>query len=192
MKNLIAIVLLMSVFMAVNAQEAFKLVRSSVKIEGTSTLHDWSAEVTKVSGKAVMQESAGSLSISSVNIDMEVSSVKSDKGSTMESNIYNALKGKSYPKITFQLTKVNSISGTVSDVTANVTGNLTIAGTTKAVDLSVKGKRQANGEMEFSGTKKMKMTTFNVKPPSFMFGAMKTGDDITITFSAAFSKGLTN
>lgn len=178
--------------MVVQAQEEFKLVRSTVKIEGTSTLHDWSAEVTKASGKAVMQEGGGNLSISSVNIDMEVGSVKSDKGSTMENNIYNALKGKTYPKITFQLTKVNSVSGTAADLTANVSGNLTIAGTTKAVDLAVKGKKKANGELEFSGTKKMKMTTFNVKPPSFMFGAMKTGDDITITFSATFSKGLPN
>ncbi|OWY24393.1 YceI family protein [Sphingobacteriales bacterium UPWRP_1] len=188
MKKLIALIVLTSVFVMANAQEEYKLTGSSVKIDGTSTLHNWTADVTKVSGKLAMSDHGGGVNLSSVNIEMDVYSIKSDKGSTMETNIYNALKAKSNPKITFQLTKVNSISGTLADLTAVVSGNLTIAGTTKAVDLTVKGKQKANGAIEFSGSKKLKMTTFNVKPPTFMFGAMKTGDDVTITFSATFTK----
>jgi hypothetical protein len=29
----------------------------------------------------------------------------------------------------------------------------------------------------------MKMTDYNMEPPSFAFGAMKTGDEIKITFN---------
>lgn len=86
------------------------------------------------------------------------------------------------------MTKVNSIKGSSADFTASVTGNLSIAGTTKLVDLNVTGKKKSNGDLVFNGSKKIKMTDFNVKPPSFMFGAMKTGDDVTVTFSTTFSK----
>lgn len=170
------------------SQDNYKLKSSTMKIEGTSSLHDWSAEANKVTGTVNFSENDLTTALQNVSIEIEVNAIKSEKGSAMDNNIYSALKAKSNPKITFQMTKVNSIKGQISDFNALVTGNLTIAGTTKLVELNVKGRKSTNGNLVFNGVKKIKMTDFNVKPPSFMFGAMKTGDEVTITFSTTFSK----
>jgi hypothetical protein len=35
---------------------------------------------------------------------------------------------------------------------------------------------------------RIKMSEYNVEPPSFMFGAMKTGDEITVKFNVTLKK----
>jgi hypothetical protein len=42
--------------------------------------------------------------------------------------------------------------------------------------------------MVCKGSKKIKMTDFNVEPPSFMFGSVKTGDEITVTFDVTLAQ----
>jgi hypothetical protein len=37
-----------------------------------------------------------------------------------------------------------------------------------------------------SGSKKIRMTEFGVKPPSFMLGALKVGDEVTVEYTARF------
>jgi len=37
-----------------------------------------------------------------------------------------------------------------------------------------------------SGSEKLNMTDYNVKPPSFMFGAMTTGDAVTLDFNVVY------
>jgi hypothetical protein len=44
------------------------------------------------------------------------------------------------------------------------------------------------GVMEFEGTQAIKMTDYSVNPPTALFGALKTGNDITITFKTDFSQ----
>lgn len=188
MKKLFLLIVWMGVTFVAVAQESYKLKSSTLKIEGTSSLHDWSADANKVSGSVNFGMNDIATALKNVSVEIEVNAIKSEKGSTMDNNIYSALKAKTYPKISFQMTKVNSIKGSSADFTASVTGNLSIAGTTKLVDLNVTGKKKSNGDLVFNGSKKIKMTDFNVKPPSFMFGAMKTGDDVTVTFSTTFSK----
>ena len=188
MKGLLVIIIGVAISISMFAQENYKLKSSTLKIEGTSSLHDWSADANKVSGSVNFGANDIATALKNVSVEIEVNAIKSEKGSTMDNNIYSALKAKSHPKISFQMTKVNSVKGNNTDFTASVTGNLSIAGTTKLVDLTVTGKKKTNGDLVFNGSKKIKMTDFNVKPPSFMFGAMKTGDDVTVTFSTTFSK----
>jgi hypothetical protein len=39
-----------------------------------------------------------------------------------------------------------------------------------------------------TGSKKMKMSEYNVQPPKFMMGAMKTGDAITLEYTLVYRK----
>jgi hypothetical protein len=41
--------------------------------------------------------------------------------------------------------------------------------------------------MSFKGSKPIKMSEYNVEPPSFMFGSVKTGNDITITIDVTLT-----
>ncbi|HRK29223.1 MAG TPA: YceI family protein [Chitinophagales bacterium] len=186
MKVLFMLLLLCATFFTIKGQGVYKLQGAKIHITGTSTLHNWLAEIKKTTGKVSIAEGEGGLKLQDVFIEIDANSIKSEKGSVMENNIYSALNTKKYPSITFQLSKVNSFTITGNEISASVRGNLTVAGTSKATDLTVKGKMKGNGEIEFTGSKKLKMTDFNIKPPTFMFGAMKTGDEVEISFTVSF------
>jgi polyisoprenoid-binding protein YceI len=68
-------------------------------------------------------------------------------------------------------------------------GNLTIAGVSKPVELTVVAKVLPGGDLEFSGSKTMRMTMFNVDPPTAMWGVVKAGDEITIAFTLTMKRG---
>lgn len=187
MKKLSILFALLTMSFSLAAQEEYKLTKSSVKMSGTSTLHDWTADVTKVSGSGQLTFSNNALSgIKSLNINMTTNSIKSSKGSTMDNNIYKELKAKANPTMAYSLTKVNSISQKGGVYTLETEGKLTIAGTTKTIALSVTGK-VAGTEIVFKGTKKLKMTDFNVEPPVLFLGTLKTDNNVDITFEATFT-----
>ena len=173
-----------------SAQENYKLLVSKIQIAGTSTLHDWTADVTKYDGTATLNFTNRVLTgIKSLKLRMDAGSIKSKKGSTMDKNMYKALKTDQYPSITFTLTKVALVSGN----NVNAEGQLTIAGVSHTINLMATSKYDINGQWVFTGSKTMKMTDFNVEPPVVLFGTLKTGDEITITFETTFAsmEGLT-
>lgn len=95
MKKLILLLAIMATGLGLMAQEEFKLTKSSMKMSGTSTLHDWTADVTKVSGHGQLTFANNALSgIKSLNITMRTNSIKSSKGETMDKNMMKALKAK--------------------------------------------------------------------------------------------------
>ena len=117
---------------------------------------------------------------------MEVHSIKSTEGSMMDKNTYKALKADEHPQITFALiTPIKAVPPGTHTIAAKV--NLTIAGVTKAVDMSVTSVAAAHGNIEFEGSKAIKMTDYGIKPPVALFGTMKTGDEITIHFKGVFT-----
>jgi polyisoprenoid-binding protein YceI len=170
------------------AQEEFKLVNSKVDIAGTSTLHDWTAEVTRVSGSGKISFKGKELSgITALSISLDAQSIKSEKGTTMDNNIYKTLKAKQYPAISFNLTKVNSITPKGGGYEVNADGKITIAGVTKTVNLLVNGTEN-NGGITFKGSKKLKMTDYGLEPPVMFLGTLKTGDEVTVRFEATLSR----
>jgi len=162
----------------------------TVTIHGTSNLHDWDETVGTVTGNGVVDwNTDGSFDLGTMNIKMEVHSIKSTEGSAMNNNTYKALKADNAPEIIFALiTPVKSIpaGGSGHDIAAKV--NLTIAGETKAIDMTVSAIAQGQGSITFEGSKTIKMTDYGIKPPVALFGTMKTGDEITIHFKTVFVK----
>ncbi len=159
-----------------------------VGIHGTSNLHDWDEKVTTVTGDGAVQwNSDGTYDLSALNIKMEVHSIKSTEGSIMNNNTYKALKADEHPQITFALTTpVKSIPVTAGGHVISTKVDISIAGVTKAVDMSVIATAQEHGAITFDGSKTIKMTDFGIKPPVALFGTLKTGDDITIHFRGVF------
>ena len=49
----------------------------------------------------------------------------------------------------------------------------------------------ADGALTCTGTHQLNMTDYSVKPPTFMFGAMKTGDAVTLAFTMIYKKTTT-
>ncbi|MBX2895429.1 MAG: YceI family protein [Cyclobacteriaceae bacterium] len=184
-KNPRVIALLVMVFFhtAGWAQKPYKVSGTPViTIAGTSTMHDWTMTSKQATAQAQLEVDAnGQLSkVNSIVVTIPAESLKSGKGA-MDKNAYNALKTDKNKDLKFQLT-----AATVNGNNIVAQGTLTIAGSSNPIELTVTGKPDTNG-IRFQGSKKIKMTEFNVEPPSFMFGSVKTGDEITITFDVTLS-----
>jgi len=65
-------------------------------------------------------------------------------------------------------------------------GNLTIAGVTREVEMDVYCIVNNDATITCSGSEKLNVTDYNVKPPSFMFGAMTTGDADALDFNVVY------
>ncbi|MBX2844286.1 MAG: YceI family protein [Flammeovirgaceae bacterium] len=157
---------------------------TDVKINGGSTMHDWESDVEEVTGSATNITTEGNMikEITSLNIQFVVKSIESGKGK-MNSLTYEALKEESSPKITFNLTKVNSISGSNLDVQ----GDLTIAGKTKSVNLEGKASVAGN-TITITGEEGIDMTQYGVDPPTAMLGTIKVEPNVTIKYSLVLKK----
>jgi polyisoprenoid-binding protein YceI len=157
----------------------------SISIKGTSSLHDW--EMKSGEGKCEVVFAMGAnnklTDVSALNFTIPAKSLKSGH-SMMDNNTYKALNASAFTNIGFVLS-----SATVTPVDAlnyqiKCVGKLTIAGQTRETELQATGKvNPADNSLIITGTKKMKMTEYNVKPPTVMMGTIKTGNDISITYS---------
>lgn len=159
------------------------LTNSKISIAGTSTVHDWTMNSDKVIGEADIEVSGNQvLSISEVKLEILVESLKSGK-SAMDKNAYEALKSEKHPKISFKLKGFEPIAATGGTSVLEISGHLTIAGKTRPETILVKYKTDKAGNLLITGSKELKMTDYGVTPPEVMFGTVKTGNDITITFN---------
>jgi polyisoprenoid-binding protein YceI len=100
----------------------------------------------------------------------------------MDKKTMKALKEEEYPNIEYSLLSFGDVVKTDNNFTAKATGNLSVAGTTKKVSLNITGTQLKNGNIEITGSKDMKMTDFNIDPPTALLGTMRTRDEITIEF----------
>ncbi len=103
----------------------------------------------------------------------------------MDNNTYKALKTKEHKNISYVLTSgsVSQVNGTTFQIRTK--GKLTIAGTAKETDIVANAVyNAADKSYTINGNKKIKMSQWGVKPPTVMMGTIKTGDEITISFSA--------
>lgn len=161
--------------------------QTSFVIAGTSTMHDWTMETQGGEGNAMLHVEDGKLShISSLKVTIPAESLKSGKGA-MDKNAYDALKTDQYPTITFDLTAVEKLKQEDGIIRVECTGDLTIAGTTKKENLVVVCRAEEDGSLSCEGSKDLQMSSYGVEPPTFMFGTIKTGDKITISFDVKFN-----
>ncbi|MDX1672867.1 MAG: YceI family protein [Balneolaceae bacterium] len=193
LKPLLTALLMLVVTTAYAQQPPFEILESStVIIEGTSTIHDWEADVEEINGNIFMNPSAleameesDSPFIPSLNLSFPVKSIESGKGG-MNKRIYNALDDKKNPVISFILNSAEKVeTDTLKQEGAfllDVTGDLTIKGETKTVNFNVVGTQMDANTYKFTGSYHMNMTDYGVDPPSAMLGTIKAGEEIDIKF----------
>ncbi|MEP7127266.1 MAG: YceI family protein [Chitinophagales bacterium] len=160
------------------------------EIKGTSNVHDWEESVEKINGNgSFVINPNGSISILSVVFKVECKDIKSTHGSIMDSKTYDALKAEKNPLITYKLlSQLNNVMPSTTGTTVIAKGQLTIAGVTKPIDLQVKVSVKADGSISFEGTKTIKMTDFDISPPTAFMGAMKVGDEVVLNFKTVMQK----
>jgi polyisoprenoid-binding protein YceI len=155
---------------------------NAVKVSGTSTLHDWEMELTTFDATANLEtRDDGSYTISSARFSANANDLVSEK-SMMTNKAHEALKADKQPEIKFEQTGMLEIAGNQDDPDT-IAGNLTIAGKTKPVEIALKTNVNSQKEVSVSGETTLKMTDFDMEPPTVMFGTIKTTDEVTISFN---------
>lgn len=149
-----------------------------MSVDGTSSLHDWTSEVSKVdwSGK-ITTEGKVVKGFSDVTLTVAVTDIKSTKGSIMDDKTYEAFNYEKNPTIKFKLT-----SATMAGVNAKAHGTLTMAGVTKPIVLNVATKVLADGYVNLSGSYAVNMKDYKMTPPKAVMGTIKVGEKVTLLF----------
>lgn len=153
---------------------------SKIVVKGTSTLHDWDMVTTKMESNAVLFYNGDSLIVDSFEGSFLVKDLKSGK-KEMDKNAYKALDEKKHSKIQFNLIEVQAVDKSANTITALF--SIEVKGTIQEKVLQAQINPMDENIVNITGSAEFKMTDFNVKPPVFMLGALRTGNEITIDFN---------
>lgn len=175
-----------------------------VRIEGTSSIHDWQVESHLIGGSGEfgpgfptrpgVQVHPGVVD-ARVSVFIPVRSLKSVErdgspySDTMDEIMYGKLRTEANRRITYTLTSLTlkeSEGGRewTAPFLYEATGKLTVAGVTNLVTMPVEVSPAAGGRIRFAGSVQVKMTDFKVTPPSPSVGgvSIKTADEVTLRF----------
>lgn len=180
-----------SVFLNAQVKHTLNHAKSNMSLSGTSTLHDWTMIARGFDNESVFIFEPGKdkalKGIQSLQFSLPAENLKSDKKG-LDKNAYKALKTDQHKNIAFKLksAEVTHIKDDIYHVSA--LGNLFIAGVSKLISLQVRCTVNADKSITCSGSQKLKLTDFDITPPSFMLGAMKTGNDVVLDYSLNYTK----
>jgi polyisoprenoid-binding protein YceI len=159
-------------------QTQYTIKSSKITIEGTSSLHDWTSEATKLewSGSFLVADKKIK-EVSGVQVRIPVTAIKSTKGKMMDNKTYEAFKYEQYPAIVYKLS-----SALIENGTLKTNGTLTMAGTTKSIEMMVTTRLLGNGDIQITGSQKINMKDYKMEPPTAMMGTIEVGEEVTIKF----------
>lgn len=161
---------------------------STIKVDGTSNVHDWTIISDAFQGSLTASLENGKLvKLEKLEFTVPAESLKSGKGG-MDKNTYKALNTKTHKNISYTLEKVKKQDCTsAGQCKISTSGYLTIAGTRKPVDVIFDATVSAD-KIILTASKEIKMTDYKVDPPTAMLGTITTGDAVTITLKTVFTK----
>ena len=162
------------------SQDNYELSSESVlTVDGTSTLTAWSVTANTFTGALQLEGNA----IKEISFEVEVASLISPRGATMDKKTHNALKKEEHPKVLFSASVINFSEGD----SQNIPGKLTMAGVEKEVVVATTIV-QSEGKLQIKGNQKITLQDYDMEPPTAMFGSIIVGDDVVINFDLFFAK----
>jgi len=152
-------------------------------IYGTTNVHDFTSKVTQITGELVISSSK---QVQSLVVNIPVKSIKSGE-KIMDKKTYETFNADKNSNIAFHLIQATSLNVNGQDIDVTLTGNLTMAGVTRKISFKTTGKSIKTGVYQFKGSVPLKMSDFNMKPPTAMLGVMKVGDGIILKFDVSMA-----
>ena len=160
--------------------------QSRLWFDGTSTVRAFTcsaglleADVTTTAPSAVKAVAEGSKAIASVVV--RVPAAKLDcKNGKMNEHMLKALKAAEFPTITYKVASYELVKKETG-IEATLTGTLNLGGVEKPLVVVSTAKEDA-GMLRVTGTQKIDMTQFGLKPPTLMMNTLKVGNEVTVGF----------
>ncbi len=162
-----------------------------VRITGTSNVHDWGAEFTEIDVKLNLAAyQAGRVDeltpsmFQSLVMRLPVEGISS-KTRGLTGRIRKHLRQKKHPDITFELTEVTRVEAAGDTATIAAQGLVSAAGVEREVNLEAAAYFDDDGHLTVTGRTPLRMTSFDIKPPTAMFGTIKAADIVDVHFTLA-------
>jgi polyisoprenoid-binding protein YceI len=177
---------------AVQAQETYKIFPGkdvNIQVAGTSNVHDWTMSSSTMESRGDFKfDGKNNLSgLTAFSFNVDAKSLKSGK-SSMDSRTYKSMKADKFPKILYKLSSAVITQLQKNKYLVRSKGDLTIAGKTQSIQMDLNLIVNADNSISCSGSESLKLTDYNIEPPSFMLGAMKVKNDLTIQFNLKYKK----
>jgi polyisoprenoid-binding protein YceI len=160
---------------------------SKLWIEGTSNLHGWSCTAERFEA-AIEIDPAADLAaatpkaVKRVEVKVPVKALKCGHGG-MDDNLYKALKADDTPEISYIMATLDATPDEANALTLKTVGTLAIAGKENKLTMEVAAIRLPDGTVKATGIVPIKMTDFGIKPPTAIFGTLRTGDEVKVNFA---------
>jgi len=173
---------------------------TSVKIDGTSTAHDWEMEGTMIGGYIEfgagvkldaaatdipgVQDGKVPVKVKALIPVRQVRSKAEHRPDIMDGLMCEHLKEDQFPRIEYTLTEMTFKGPHAANTpfTMDTTGSLQIAGVTNLVSFPITITVLDDSKIKVNAVVPLKMTAFKVDPPApnIGLGLMRCGDDIKI------------
>jgi len=175
---------------------------NSVRIDGTSTAHDWEMEGGMIGGYIEFgagvtldktQDAPAGLQGDKIpakaHVFIPISTIHSKAEhlpGVMDDLMQKSMKAGDFPRVEFTLTEMTfkgpHAAGKPFD--AEAAGELVIAGATNKVSFPITIEPLDEGKIKVSGSVPVKMTAYGISPPApvLAIGTLRCGDDVKILF----------
>ena len=170
-------------------------VGSSVTIEGTSTIHDWTMTGHNIAGylevpagvvldpaKEGLAGASGNTLAAQAQVSIPVSSMQSGHEG-MDEVMQDAMNAKTNPRIQYHLTEMTfkGPHAARTPLEFDTKGDLMVAGVTNSISMPIRIELGEKSKLKVTGSAPLKMTDFKIKPP-VKLGVFRTADDIKVKF----------
>jgi len=168
-------------------------------IEGTAGPVNFSCRAKQLSGQGeINNRTAPELSVQQkgevrITLSLPVKSLDCGK-KAMNQDMYEALKAEQFPSISYQLLEASQIDKATASadtlenwITIETRGIMEIAGIQDTVSVVTHGKILDGNRFQVKGSKPIHMDTFNIKPPSKMFGLIRVNKNLSVHFDVTVS-----
>lgn len=196
LQSKLAIILLVLLFGNLEVQSQTTYILSNeyeIKVDGTSTVSDWSVEAVDLIGDFKLIENfkkeVGASFYSNLTFSFPVESMESGRGPIMNSKVETALKSEINPTVNFSSKQSKIISISDSIFVVESIGVLDVAGVKKEITvlLDCTNDLQDNN-FSFKGNKDITMSMFDIVKPTAFFGKLQTMDELNVKFEMSFIK----
>jgi len=167
---------------------------SKMRIEGTSTIHDWWSESTLMTGRLELDAAFPTDPAKSelkpgpipaqVAVTILVRTFKCQWGAPMDAIMQESMDAKNFPKIEYKNKELVFKEAKDGALVFDSKGDLTVRGKTKEVSFPVRIERPDAQSLKIKGEVPVKMGDFGVPPPApkVALGAIKTSEDVKLIF----------
>ena len=164
-----------------------------MKIDGDSNIKSWDAEIKEMDGELVLTntdsltfETLAPEHFVSLNLNIPVENIESSSGG-LTKNLQKYMKKDDHPYVTFNLTEITSIVMNADTALVTATGIINAAGQDHTAEMTVEASMNEQDQFTFSGDTELLMTSFDIDPPTAVFGTIRAKDEIVISFNTTFS-----